>query len=118
MATHDSKTPDDTQITELKSSLRGELLRPGDAGYEVARKIFNAMIDRRPALIVRCAGVADVIAAVRFARSHDLLVSIRGAGHNIAGSSMCDGGLVIDLSRMKSVRIDPVAGTARVEGGV
>jgi UDP-N-acetylenolpyruvoylglucosamine reductase len=118
MAINSSKIPDDTEITAFKSSIRGELVRPGDAGYDVARKIFNAMIDRHPAFIVRCAGIADVIAAVRFARSHDLLVAIRGAGHNIAGTSMCDGGLVIDLSRMKSVRIDPVAGTARVEGGV
>ena len=105
-------------IGEFKAGLRGELIRPFDAGYDAARTVFNAMIDRRPEFIVRCAGVADVIAAVNFARSHDLLVAIRGAGHNVAGSSMCDGGLVIDLSRMKSVRIDPVARTARVEGGV
>ena len=118
MATQRTKTPDETEITAFKSSLRGELIQRGDAGYDVARKIFNAMIDRHPAFIVRCTGVADVIAAVRFAPSHDLLVAIRGAGHNIAGTSMCDGGLVIDLSRMKSVRIDPKAGTARVEGGV
>ena len=105
-------------INELKSGLRGALVRPADAGYDAARKVFNAMIDRRPEFIVRCAGVSDVIKAVNFARAQDLLVAIRGAGHNVAGSSVCDGGLVIDLSRMKSVRIDPVVRTARVEGGV
>src|SRR6516165_1544997 len=100
-----------------KAGLRGALLRPGDDCYDAARKIHNAMIDRRPDFIVRCAGVADVIGAVNFARSHDLLVAVRGTGHNVAGTSLCDGGLVIDLSQMKSVRIDPVARTARVEGG-
>jgi len=105
-------------IREFKSGLRGELVRPADAGYDAARKVFNAMIDRRPEFIVRCAGVSDVIAAVNFARAQNLLVAIRGAGHNVAGSSVCDGGLVIDLSRMKSIRIDPVVRTARVEGGV
>ena len=105
-------------IGELKAALRGELIRPDDAAYDSARTIFNAMIDRRPEFIVRCAGVADVIGAVTFARSHDLPLAVRGAGHNVAGSSMCDGGLVVDLSRMKSVRMDPAARTARVEGGV
>jgi FAD/FMN-containing dehydrogenase len=100
-----------------KAGLRGALLRPGDDCYDAARKIHNAMIDRRPDFIVRCAGVADVIGAVNFARSHDLLVAVRGTGHNVAGTSLCDGGLVIDLSQMKSVRIDPVARIARVEGG-
>ena len=113
-----SLTIPEADISEFKSGLRGELIRPADAGYDMARKVFNAMIDRRPEFIVRCAGVSDVIAAVNFARAQNLLVAIRGAGHNVAGSSVCDGGLVIDLSRMKSVRIDPVARTARVEGGV
>jgi FAD/FMN-containing dehydrogenase len=113
-----SLTALEAAISEFKSGLRGELVRPSDAGYDTARKVFNAMIDRRPEFIVRCAGVSDVIAAVNFARAQNLLVAIRGAGHNVAGSSMCDGGLVIDLSRMKSVRIDPVLRTARVEGGV
>jgi len=111
-----STIPEPT-IDELKAGLRGALIRPGDAAYDDARKIFNAMIDRRPDFIVRCAGVADVIGAVNFARSHDLLVAIRGTGHNIAGTSLCDGGMMIDLSGMKSIRIDPVARTARVEGG-
>jgi hypothetical protein len=117
MTTRNGKTPDEPTIAGFKTSLRGTLLRPGDDGYDAARKIHNAMIDRRPDFIARCAGVADVIGAVNFARSHDLLVAIRGRGHNIAGTSLCDGGLVIDLSPMKSVRIDPVARTARVEGG-
>jgi FAD/FMN-containing dehydrogenase len=118
MTADKGKAPAEPEIGEFKAGLRGELIRPADTGYDTARKIFNAMIDRRPDFIVRCAGVADVISAVNFARSHELLVAVRGAGHNVAGSSMCDGGLVIDLSRMKSVRIDPVARTARVEGGV
>jgi FAD/FMN-containing dehydrogenase len=117
MTTRNGKTPDEPTIAEFKTSLRGALIRPDDNGYDAARKIHNAMIDRRPDFIVRCAGVADVIGAVNFARSHDLLVAIRGTGHNVAGTSLCDGGLVIDLALMKSVRIDPVARTARVEGG-
>src|SRR5215467_8679376 len=117
MTIHSGKTPDEPTITEFTTSLRGALIRPGDNGYDAARKIHNAMIDRRPDFMVRCVGVADVIGAVNFARSHGLLVAIRGTGHNVAGTSLCDGGLVIDLSLMKSVRIDPVARTARVEGG-
>src|SRR5947207_13294244 len=109
MTTLNGKTPDEWTTTEFKTSLRGALIRPGDNGYDAARKIHNAMIDRRPDFIVRCAGVADVISAVNFARSRGILVAIRGTGHNIAGTSLCDGGLVIDLSFMKSVRIDPVA---------
>jgi FAD/FMN-containing dehydrogenase len=117
MTSHSGKTLDEPTIAEFKSSLRGALIRPGDNGYDAARKIHNAMIDRRPGFIVRCAGVADVIAAVNFARSHNLLIAIRGTGHNVAGTSLCDGGLVIDLSLMKSVRIDPLGRRARVEGG-
>jgi FAD/FMN-containing dehydrogenase len=117
MTTHNGKAPDEPTIAEFKTDLRGALIRPGDNGYDAARKIHNAMIDRRPDFIVRCAGVADVMGAVNFARLHDLVVAIRGTGHNVAGTSLCDGGLVIDLSPMKSVRIDPVARTARVEGG-
>ena len=108
----------DSGLQEFRTSLRGQLLLPDDSGYDEARKIHNAMIDRHPALIARCAGVADAIAAVKFARQHGVLVSVRGAGHNVAGSSVCDGGLVIDLSRMKGVRVDPAARTARVEPGV
>ena len=107
----------DSGLQEFRTSLRGQLLLPDDSGYDEARKIHNAMIDRHPALIARCAGVADAIAAVKFARQHGVLVSVRGAGHNVAGSSVCDGGLVIDLSRMKGVRVDPAKRTARAEGG-
>ena len=105
-------------VDALRASLRGPLLRAGDAGYDEARTIWNALIDHRPALIARCAGAADVIAAVQFAREHGLLVSIRGGGHNIAGKAVCDGGLMLDLSRMKSIRVDPVARTVRAEPGV
>ena len=102
----------------FKTSLRGPLLRPGDAGYDDARHVWNGMIDRRPALIVRCTGVADVITAVQFARTHDLLVAIRGGGHNVAGHAVCDGGLMIDLSRMKGLRVDPVRRTAHAQPGL
>lgn len=94
------------------------LLRPGDDGYDSSRKIFNALIDKHPALIVRCAGVSDVIRAVNFARENKLLLAVRGGGHNVAGNALCDGGLVVDLSNMKSVRVDPVRRTARAEAGV
>ena len=104
-------------VQELKTSVRGPLLRPGDTGYDEARKVFNAMHDKHPALIVRCTGVADVIAAVAFARIHDLLVAVRGGDHSVAGHSICAGGLMIDLSPMKSVRVDPTKQTARAEGG-
>jgi FAD/FMN-containing dehydrogenase len=105
-------------LDSLRARLRGPVLRSGDAGYDDARSIWNALIDHRPALIVRCAGAADVIAVVQFAREHDLVVSIRGGGHNIAGKCVCDGGLMIDCSRMKSIRVDPVTRIARAEPGV
>ncbi|WP_250123826.1 FAD-binding oxidoreductase [Chroococcidiopsis sp. CCMEE 29] len=104
-------------VEALKSSLRGELLRPGDAGYDDARPVWNGMIDRYPALIARCTGESDVITTVNFARTHNLLVAVRGGGHNVAGNATCDRGLVIDLSLMKSVRVDPKARVARVQGG-
>ncbi|HTP64741.1 MAG TPA: FAD-binding oxidoreductase [Geobacteraceae bacterium] len=104
-------------IERFKVNLRGELIRPGEARYDAARTVYNAMIDRHPRLIVRCADVADVIAAVNFAYENNLLLSIRGGGHNAGGLGVCDDGLVIDLSRMKGIRIDPGARTARVEGG-
>jgi len=107
----------DNEIQELKAQLRGALLTPEDAAYDETRKVWNGMIDKRPALIVRCTGVADVLTAVRFAREHNLLVSIRGGGHNIAGKAVAEGGLMIDLAGMRSVQVDPVARTVRVEGG-
>ncbi|RJQ67955.1 MAG: FAD-binding oxidoreductase [Desulfobacteraceae bacterium] len=104
-------------IRKFREGLRGRLFLPGDQGYDNARKVFNGMIDKRPALIVRCAGVADVMAAVNFARETQLLVAVRGGGHGVVGNAVCDDGLVIDLSRMKSVRVDPGNRTARAEGG-
>lgn len=101
----------------FKASLRGTLFEPADPGYEEARKIWNATVDRKPALIVRCAGVADVIAALRFAGETGLPLAVRGGGHNIAGTAVCDNGLVIDLSGMRAVRIDPTAKMAWVEPG-
>ena len=107
----------ETAIAALKSSLRGELIEPRDASYDAARKVYNAMIDRKPRLIVRCADVADVIAAVNFGREHNLVVSIRGGGHNAAGLGVCDDGLVIDLSPMNYVRVDPKKRTVLAGGG-
>jgi len=102
---------------ELRSQVRGAVLLPGEDGYDSARTIWNAMINRHPAVILRAAGASDVIAAVRFAKKRDLPISIRGGGHNIAGNAVCEGGLMLDLSGMKSIRIDPVAKTAQVEPG-
>ena len=107
----------DAAVSEFKSKLRGQLLVPGDEGYETARKVYNGMIDRRPRWIARCFNVADVISSVHFARDNDILVAIRGGGHNAGGLGICDGGLVIDLSLMRSVRVDPATRTARAEGG-
>ena len=108
----------DKQIGEFRASLRGDLLQPDHPDYDQARRVWNGMIDRRPALIARCAGASDVIAAVNFARRYDILVSVRGGGHSFAGNAVCDGGLVIDLTRMQSVRVDPARRTARAEPGV
>ncbi len=105
-------------IKEFRESVRGDVLSPGDAGYDAARKLWNAMFDKRPALIVRCAGTADVIHSVRFAREQDLVVSVRAGGHSLAGKSVCDDGLVIDLSHMKGIRVDPVRGTAQAQPGL
>jgi FAD/FMN-containing dehydrogenase len=108
----------DSAIQKFKESLRGLTFCPGEPGYDAARTIPNAMIDRRPAVIARCAGAADVIACVRFAREHDLLVAIRGGGHSVAGKSVCEGGLMIDLSAMKGIRVDPAKRTARAQTGL
>jgi hypothetical protein len=102
---------------QLKSSFRGELVQPTDTVYDSARKVYNGMIDKRPRLIARCVDVADVMAAVQFGRDNGMLTAIRGGGHNGAGLGTCDDGLVIDLSRMKGIRVDPAAKTVRVEGG-
>ncbi len=95
------------QIESFKANLRGELIQPGDEGYNAARDVYNGMIDKHPALIVRCADVADVITAVHFGRENNLLVSIRGGGHNAGGLGICDDGLVIDLSRIRYTHVDP-----------
>jgi FAD/FMN-containing dehydrogenase len=107
----------DATIAALRACLRGPLLDAESDGYDAARTLWNAHIARRPALIACCCGVADVLEAVAFARTHHLLISVRGGGHNFPGTSLCEGGLVIDLSRMTSVRVDPIRRTARAEGG-
>ena len=104
---------EEVAVEEFKAGLRGELLRPGEEGYEEARTVWNAMIDKRPALIARCAGAADVIHSINFARNNEFLVAVRGGGHDVAGTAVCDGGLVVDLSRMKGMRVDPSRRTAR-----
>ncbi len=109
---------DEAAVDGFKTSFRGDLIRPNDPSYETARKVWNGMIDKHPAMIVRCTGVADVINAVNFARENNLLVAVRCGGHNIAGHATCDGGIVIDLSQMKGIRVDPVSRTVRAQGGV
>lgn len=107
----------DEAIQQLRSQVRGTVVLPGEGGYDQARKIWNGIIDRKPAMIVQCSGTADVMAAVNFARENKLPLAVRGGGHNVAGNSLCDDGVVIDLSPMRRVRIDPVNNTARVDGG-
>src|SRR5262249_32865451 len=109
---------EEAAVQHFSAGLRGPLLRSEDSGYDQARKVWNGMIDRRPALIARCGGVADVLTAVRFARTNGVLVSVKGGGHNITGNAVCEGGLMIDLSPMKSVRVDPVRRTARASAGL
>jgi FAD/FMN-containing dehydrogenase len=109
---------DDAAVEKFSAGLRGRLLRAGSEGYDDARRLWNGMFDRRPALIARCAGTADVVSAVNFARDSGLHVAVRGGGHSFPGHSVCDGGLVIDLSLLKGIRVDPVARTARAEPGV
>ena len=104
-------------VSAFSAQLRGELIQPGDARYDDARKVYNAMIDKRPALIARCSDVADVISAVNFGRDNNLTIATRGGGHNGPGLGTCDDGLVIDLSRMRGIRVDPSNNTVRVEGG-
>ena len=116
MSAHPPFLDPDT-LSELAAPLRGELLSPATPGYDEARKVWNGMIDRRPALIARCRGVADVVDALAIAREHELPVCVRGGGHNVAGSAVSDGGMTIDLSRMRGVRVDRAESTVRVEGG-
>ncbi len=109
---------DHAALNELEASFRGQLVRSGDRGYDEQRKVWNGSIDRSPALIARCAGVADVIAAVSLAKQADLEIAVRGGGHSFPGLSVCDGGIVIDLGPMKGIRVDPQARTARAQAGV
>jgi FAD/FMN-containing dehydrogenase len=104
-------------VGDLASSLRGELIRTGDSVYGPAREIWNGMIDKRPALIVRCAAPDDVVVGVTFARDHELPLAVRGGGHGVAGHALCDGGLVIDLSEMRGVDVNPERRSARAQGG-
>lgn len=108
---------DEDAVEALREQLRGSLLRPGETGYDEARTIWNAMIDREPAVIARCEGTADVISAVNYAREHDRLLAVKGGGHNVAGNAVCDDGLMIDLEPMDTVRVDPDSKTARVRPG-
>jgi FAD/FMN-containing dehydrogenase len=99
------------------SGFRGDVITPDRNGYDDARAVWNGTVDRRPRLIARCSGTADVAAAVRFARDPDLEIAVRGGGHNVAGTAVCDDGILIDLSAMRAVTVDPVGRTARVQGG-
>ena len=115
--TPQAPTPERTAFDELGASFRGELVLPTSPRYDTARRIWNGAIDRHPACIARCAGVADVVAAVRFARDHDLEIAVRGGGHNVAGTAVCTDGVVVDLSAMRAVWVDPAGRTAWVQGG-
>jgi len=108
----------DSVVAEFRAKLRGQLLRPGDSGYDEARQEYNRMIDKHPALIVRCVGVSDVTESVHFARAHHLFVAVRGGGHSVAGKAVCDDGILIDLSPMKGVRVDPVRRVAYAQAGL
>lgn len=108
---------DVASVADLRDTFRGQLVLPGDADYDGARVVWNGIADRHPAIVARCTSVEDVIAAVRFAREHDLLIAVRGGGHSVAGFSTCDGGMVIDLSGLRDVRVNPASRTAYVGGG-
>jgi FAD/FMN-containing dehydrogenase len=112
-----SPTLDDKTIEVFRARLRGPLLRPGDPGYDDARAVWNGMIDRRPALVARCLGVADVVEAVRFARERGIPLTAKGGGHNIAGLAVADGALMLDMSLMRGVRVDPLARLAWAQAG-
>jgi FAD/FMN-containing dehydrogenase len=118
MATETTTLAATTDLERLRDSIHGPVIAPDDEGYDAARAIWNGAIDRRPACIARCTGVADVVAAVRFARERELLVAVRSGGHGVGGHALCDDGLVIDLSPMKGIRVDPAARIARAEAGV
>jgi hypothetical protein len=111
-------TIDGATIETLAANFAGELIQPQEPGFDATRQIWNGHVQRWPALIARCRGVADVMAAVRFCQEHDLLASVRGGGHAVAGHAICDGGVVIDLSAMTGSRVDPLARTIQLEGGL
>jgi FAD/FMN-containing dehydrogenase len=117
-ATSESPVLTDAAVTSLRASLRGPLLLPADPAYDAARAVWNGMIHKRPGAIARCSGVADVMTVVNFAREHGLPLAVRGGGHNIAGTALCDGGLVIDLSSLRGIQVDPLARLARAQPGV
>ena len=98
---------DNPSVTRFADALRGTVLTPGHSGYDAARKVFNAMVDNRPALIARCADANDVATCVNFARDYSVPLSVRGGGHNFAGKSVCDGGLMLDMSALKGISVDP-----------
>jgi FAD/FMN-containing dehydrogenase len=108
---------EESAVQQLREVFRGEILLPEDEGYDAARRVWNAMVDKRPELIARCRGVADVKSTVDFARENDLLLAVRGGSHNVAGKAVCDGGVVVDLSAMRGVRVDSAGHTARAQGG-
>jgi FAD/FMN-containing dehydrogenase len=112
-----SRTMSEKALAAYRGALRGPLVMPGEDGYDAARTIWNAMVDRRPAVVPRCMSAADVVRTFKLARNEKFLVAVRGGGHNIAGNAVCEGGLLIDLSLMRSVHVDPATGTARVEPG-
>ncbi len=107
-----------SDIAQLSQTIRGDLVVPDDSGYDQARRVWNGMVDKRPAAVIYCAGSDDVVTAVNFARSRNLLVAVRGGGHNVAGFSVCDAGVVIDVSRMKRIEVDPVRRVARAQAGL
>ena len=114
----DAIAVDDAAWSAFTAQVRGDVVIGSDVGFEETRRVWNATIDRRPGAIVRCAGAADVLASVRFAREQDLLVSVRGGGHNVAGRAVADGALMVDLSAMRGVRVDPLTHTDYVAAGV
>ena len=118
VTTHSGGKVEDSVLKEFEASLRGEVIHAGDDGYDEARKIFNAMIDKHPGIIVQCAGVADVMSTVSFARTHDVPLAVRSVGHNVAGISLCDRGIVLDLGPMKGIRVDVAKQTVRAEPGL
>ena len=113
----DGTAVDKATIEAFRHGFQGQVLLPGDAGYASARRIWNASIDKHPGLIARCSGVVDVVRAVKFARANNLLVAVKSGGHNVAGRALCDDGIVIDLSAMNGVSVDPELRTVRVQGG-